>query len=46
VHTQDVALVADAVEAGLWVPQPMSADALPQHFGYLLSPLATQEKSK
>ncbi len=46
VHTQDVALVADAVEAGLWVPQPMAADELPQRFGYVVSPKAAQEKSK
>ena len=38
VHTQDVALAADAVEAGVWVPQDMIASELPQHFGYVTSP--------
>ena len=38
VHTQDVALAADAVEAGVWVPQDMIASELPQRFGYVASP--------
>jgi Protein of unknown function (DUF2946) len=38
VHTQDVALAADAVEAGVWVPQDMLASDLPQRFGYVTSP--------
>ena len=43
VHTQDVALAADAVEAGVWVPQEMSSGELPQSFGYVASP---QQQSK
>ena len=47
VHTQDVALAADAVEVGVWVPQEMMASELPQRFGYLMSPqLAQPQKSK
>ena len=38
VHTQDVVLVAQAVEQGLWVPQEMNSPSLPQRFGYVLSP--------
>jgi hypothetical protein len=38
VHTQDVALVAEAVQAGLWVPQELSRSELPQRFGYVPSP--------
>ena len=43
VHTQDVALAADLVEAGVWVPQEMSSGELPQSFGYVASP---QQQSK
>ena len=38
VHTQDVALAADAVEAGVWLPQDMVASELPQRFGFIPSP--------
>lgn len=38
VHTQDVALAADAVEAGVWMPQDMPSSELPQRFGYVPSP--------
>ena len=38
IHTQDVALAADAVEAGVWVPQEMPSSELPQRFGYVNSP--------
>jgi hypothetical protein len=41
VHTQDVVQVADFIEAGLWVPQEMSARELPQRFGYVRSPQQT-----
>ena len=43
VHTHDVALAADAVEQGLWVPQELPADELPQRFGYVRSPAAGQK---
>ena len=38
VHTQDVALAADAVEAGVWVLQDVIASELPERFGYVISP--------
>ena len=40
VHTQDVLLAAQAVEEGLWVPQEMNSDSLPQRFGYSVRPCA------
>jgi hypothetical protein len=40
VHTLDMALVGDAVEQGLWVPQEVESATLPQRFGYVLSPAA------
>ena len=45
VHTQDMALVADAVEAGRWVPQPLQSAELPAREGYLLSPQAAQARA-
>ena len=38
VHTQDVPLLADAVESGLWVPETVQAVVLPTRYGYVLSP--------
>jgi Protein of unknown function (DUF2946) len=38
VHTQDVVLAAEAVEQGLWVPQPVLAHDLPARYGYVRSP--------
>lgn len=38
VHTQDVALAAEAVEAGHWSLQDMAAQQIPEHFGYVKSP--------
>lgn len=40
VHTQDVALVADAIEAGLWQPEDERSELLPQRYGYVKSPQA------
>jgi hypothetical protein len=40
VHTQDVGLVADAVEHGLCTPEPARAAELPARFGYVCSPAA------
>ena len=42
VHTQDVVLVADAVEAGRWPPPPVRSAELPAREGYVPSPQATQ----
>jgi len=38
VHTQDVALAADAVQAGVWALQEMAAQQMPTRFGYVMSP--------
>ncbi|MDR2154132.1 MAG: DUF2946 family protein [Burkholderiaceae bacterium] len=40
VHTQDVGLVADAVEQGRWQPRRTRAAELPSRFGFVLSPQA------
>ena len=39
VHTLDVALAAQAVEAGHWTPQEVHAAELPGRYGYVMSPL-------
>jgi len=38
VHTQDVALAADAVQTGLWSVEEMAAQQMPARFGYVVSP--------
>ena len=38
VHTLDMAIAADAVEAGHWQPHETRFDALPGRFGYCLKP--------
>ena len=40
VHSLDVGLAAEAIEAGLWVPQQLLAHDLPQRFGYVRRPQA------
>lgn len=40
VHTLDVGLAADALEAGTWTLQECEARALPERFGFVLSPQA------
>ncbi|WP_341892276.1 DUF2946 family protein [Variovorax sp. YR752] len=40
VHTLDMETAADAVERGAWAPQETRFAALPQRFGYRLSPAA------
>ena len=42
VHTQDVPLLADAVEHGLWATEAVKADALSTRFGYVPSPGRTR----
>ena len=44
VHTQDMGAVADAVEAGRWMPQEVAAAQLPAREGYVLSPLETHDQ--
>lgn len=38
VHTQDMVLAAEAVEQGVWVPQPVQAQTLSARFQFELSP--------
>jgi len=40
VHTLDMGLAADAVETGAWSPVDVRFEALPQRFGYSLTPAA------
>jgi hypothetical protein len=42
VHSADMALAADAVEAGRWSPREVRADVLPGRFGFVTSPQALQ----
>jgi hypothetical protein len=42
VHTNDMALAADAVEAGLWKPEPVLAADLPAAWGFVRSPQRRQ----
>ena len=44
VHTMDMVQAADAVEAGLWVPQDVTFPDLPARYGYCLSPNLLQKK--
>lgn len=45
VHTWDVALVAEAIEQGLWTPEVCLARELPERFGFVISPQRTQDNS-
>jgi len=38
VHTLDMELAADAVEAGLWTPQEIGFDTMPARFGFVRKP--------
>jgi hypothetical protein len=38
VHTSDMALAADAVDAGAWHPDAVNAAELPARFGFVRSP--------
>ena len=40
VHTQDMGLLADAVDAGRWIPREVDSASLPALGGYVLSPQA------
>ena len=42
VHTSDMALAADAVEAGHWTPEPVQAVDLPAAWGFVRSPQRRQ----
>ena len=43
VHTQDVALAAQAVEDGLWTVQPVLRADLSIRYGYVVSPARSHE---
>ena len=38
VHSADMALAADSVEAGRWTPHEVRADDLPKRFAFVRSP--------
>jgi hypothetical protein len=38
VHSQDMVLAAQAIEQGLWQPQPIQRQTLPQQFSFVPSP--------
>lgn len=42
VHTQDMHLAAQAVEAGCWVPQDTRFGELPQRYAYVLEPVPAE----
>jgi hypothetical protein len=42
VHTSDMALAADAVEEGRWIPEPVLAAHLPAGWGFVRSPQRRQ----
>lgn len=41
VHSTDTALVAQAIDSGVWVPADVIAAQLPGRFGYVMSPVAS-----
>jgi hypothetical protein len=43
VHTQDMGPASEAIEAGEWRPEEVSAGELPARFGYVTSPVAARQ---
>ena len=43
VHTQDVAIAAQALEAGLWTAHPVQRLDLPVRYGFVISPAENQK---
>jgi hypothetical protein len=43
VHSLDMGIAADAVEAGVWAPEPVTSGDLPQRFGFVRSPAAARQ---
>lgn len=41
-HSLDVARLGDLVERGVWAPEEIEAEALPERFGFVPSPLANR----
>jgi len=46
VHTQDVALAAQAIEQGLWTVNETALKNLPARYGYVTSPQGLQDTKK
>ena len=45
VHTLDVGIAAEALEAGIWTAQTVQRDQLAQRYGYVVSPQSLQSLS-
>lgn len=45
VHSLDMVQAADAVERGLWVPQPLASEQMPDQFGFLVSPSSQRARA-
>lgn len=45
VHTLDMLLLADALEQGLWVAEPVQASELPARYGFVRSPQGAAQRS-
>ena len=43
VHSMDMTHVADAIDQGVWVPEPVKSANLPQRFAYVISPQQNQK---
>lgn len=43
VHTLDMEPASDAIEQGLWTPEPVTAAELPLRFGFVRSPVARRQ---
>jgi hypothetical protein len=46
VHTLDMHVAADLIDAGRWTPEEARADDLPARFGFVRSPAAGAAKEK
>ena len=46
VHTSDVALVADAIEQGQWIPEECQSQILAERYGFQISPQRAQSQVK
>lgn len=46
IHTLDVAQASEAIDQGLWKPQPLTAAELPERFGYVCSPAGRKQPAR
>lgn len=46
VHTLDMGYAANAIEAGLWVPEELPSKTLPQRFTYIRSPVLHRQEAQ